>query len=439
MSTALPEFDAQPVAENPPAAEPAARLVEHFFRHESGRLVSVLTRLFGLRNLDLVEDMVQSALLEALQAWRVSGVPDNPSAWMHRVARNKVVDALRHRETVLRLAPGWSRLRPLATEPGFDDLFLDSEIEDSQLRLMFACCHPALVRENQIALTLKALCGFSNAEIARGLLLPEETVKKRIQRARQQLVEQGVNLAVPAALELVDRLDSVHQCLYLLFNEGYATLSGDAAVREDLCEEAARLCHLLCGHARVRSPATFALLALMLFHAARFEARTDAQGRLLLLEDQDRTKWDQDLIARARWFLDQSAAGRSVSTFHLEAGIALLHSSAPSFAETDWQAILKLYDALVQMRPSAIYELNRAIVLAHLEGPAAGIRRIESFASDPSLRHYHLVDATLGELYRRAGDKPRALEHLERARAKTQSACDRELLDRRIAACLPDP
>jgi RNA polymerase sigma-70 factor (ECF subfamily) len=436
MSTPSPRSDAQPVAESPPAAEPAARLVEHFFRHESGRLVSVLARVFGLRNLDLVEDMVQSALLEALQSWRVSGVPDNPSAWMHRVARNKVVDALRHRETLLRLAPGWSRLRPLATEPRFDDLFLDSEIEDSQLRLMFACCHPALARENQIALTLKALCGFSNAEIARGLLLPEETVKKRIQRARQQLVEQRVDLSVPTALELADRLDTVHQCLYLLFNEGYATSCGEAAIRQDLCEEAARLCHLLCGHDHVRSPATFALLALMLFHAARFDARTDAQGRLLLLEDQDRSLWNQELIARARWFLDQSATGRTVSTFHLEAGIALFHCSATSFAETDWKEILKLYDMLVQMRPSPIYQLNRAIVLAHLEGPAVGIRVIESLTSDPSLRHYHLLDAALGELYRRAGNRQRALAHLERARAKTQSACDRELLDRRIAACI---
>ena len=402
-------IDAQPAATSrPPAPEPAARLVEHFFRHESGRLVSVLARVFGLRHLDLVEDMVQSSLLEALHAWRLQGVPDNPSAWMHRVARNKVVDALRRRETVVRLAPSWARLRPLASEPEFDDLFLDSQIEDSQLRLIFACCHPALARENQIALTLKSLCGFSNAEIARGLLVTEETVKKRIQRARQQLVEQGVDLAVPATQDLATRLDSVHQCLYLLFNEGYAASSGDSAIRLDLCEEAARLCHLLCGHAHCSSPATFALMALMLFHAARFQGRTDANGRLLLLEDQDRLQWNQELIERARWFLDRSAEGTSVSTFHLEAGIALAHCTAASFAETDWRGILRLYDVLVRMQPSPIYQLNRAIVLAHLEGPAAGIRIVESLASDSALRQYHLVDATLGELYRRAGEMARA-------------------------------
>jgi RNA polymerase sigma-70 factor (ECF subfamily) len=432
--------DAQPTpVELSPGPEPAARLVEHFFRHEAARLVAVLARVFGLRHMDLVEDMVQSSLLEALRAWRMHGVPDNPSAWMHRVARNKVVDALRHRETLLRLAPSWSRLRPLASEPEFDDLFLDSEIEDGQLRLIFACCHPVLTRENQIALTLKSLCGFSNAEIARGLLLTEETVKKRIQRARQQLVDQNVDIAVPALQDLADRLDSVHQCLYLLFNEGYAASSGDAVVRLDLCEEAARLCYLLCGHDRCRSPATHALMALMLFHAARFEARTDPQGRMLLLEDQDRTRWNQSLIERARWFIDLSAEGTSPSTFHLEAGIALLHCTAASFSETDWGAILRLYDVLVKLQPSPIYHLNRAIVLAHLESPAAGIQVIESLTNDPSLSQYHLVDATLGELYRRAGDMSRAREHFMRARGFTTTAFEQELLDRRLATCTIDP
>ncbi len=410
-------------------------LIEHFFRHEYGRLVAALTRLFGLRHLELVEDMVQSSLLEALHAWRVQGVPEKPSAWMHRVARNKVIDALRQRDTLLRIAPAWARLHPQAGESEIDELFLDSQLEDSQLRMLFACCHPALALENQIALALKSLCGFSNAEIARGLLVPEETVKKRIQRARRQLVEEHVELAVPPAEQLQGRLDAVHRCLYLLFNEGYAATSGDVAIREDLCEEAARLCHLLSGQAHCRSPATDALLALMLFHAARFDARTDAQGRLLLLEDQDRSMWNHDLIARARWLLDRSAAGTTVSTYHLEAGIALLHCAAPSFAATDWPAILRLYDVLVTQRTSAIYQLNRAIALAHVKGPDAGIREIEAFASDPSLRSYHLVDAALGELYRRTGDLHRAFAHLSKARDAATLPCDRELLERRIAAC----
>jgi RNA polymerase sigma-70 factor (ECF subfamily) len=426
-------------AGSPGNPEPAERLVEHFFRHESGRLVSVLSRVFGLRNLDLVEDMVQSALADALQIWRLQGIPDNPSGWMHRVARNKVVDALRQRETLLRLAPAWARLHPRETEPAFDDLFLDSSIEDSQLRLMFACCHPALAPENQLALTLKSLGGFSNEEIARGLLVNEDTIKKRIQRARSQLVEQGVDLAVPNADELIDRLDSVHQCLYLLFNEGYAATTGDVAIRTDLCEEAVRLCHLMVGHQDCRTPPTLALLALMLFHAARFEARTDSEGRLLLLEDQDRSRWDQSLIMRARWFLDLSATGRTISRFQIEAGIAFLHCSATTFAETNWPEILRLYELLVRLHPSPVHELNRAIVVAHLEGPASGIRIIESLADDPRLRHYPLRDACLGELHRRAGATELAREFLVRARDETASRFERELLERRIAACGDDP
>ena len=368
----------------PSRAEPSpSGLVEHFFRHESGRLVAVLVRLFGLRHFDLVEDMVQATLVEALQVWRVRGIPDEPSAWMHRVARNKVVDALRRRETLLRIAPAWARLHPRSAEAELDDLFLDSGIEDSQLRLMFACCHPQLSRENQIALTLKSLGGFCHAEIARGLLVSEETIKKRIQRARQQLVDERIELTVPDREDLARRLDAVHQCLYLMFNEGYAPSRGEEVVRLEVCEEAARLCHLLTNHPDCRTPATFALLALMLFHAARFATRADREGRMLLLQEQDRDRWDRRLIERARWFLDQSAVGDEVSLYHLEAGIALIHCEAPSFAETDWLGILRLYDLLIRRQPSPIYRLNRAIVLATREGAGGRHPRDRAFRGRP--------------------------------------------------------
>ncbi|WP_250846696.1 RNA polymerase sigma factor [Aquisphaera insulae] len=427
----------QPGRGSRPAAEApsAAQLVEHFFRHESGRLVAVLVRVFGLRHLDLVEDMVQASLVEALQSWRTGEIPVEPSAWIHRVARNKVLDALRHRETVLRLAPSWARFRPRSCAPDFDDLFLDTEIADSQLRLMFACCHPSLAAEDRIALTLKSLGGFSNAEIARGLLVAEEAIKKRIQRARQQLVDRGVALAVPASGELLGRLDSVHRCLYLLFNEGYSATCGDSVLRLDLCEEAARLCHLLGEHPHCRTPETLALLALMLFHAARFDGRTDGDGRILLMEEQDRSSWDRSLIARARAFLDESASGRVASVFHLEAGIAMHHCEAPRFEETDWSSIRRLYDVLVARHSSPVHHLNRAIAIAYLEGPLAGIRQIEAIAAEPALRHYYMVDAALGELHRRAGNLGRAREHLARARDRTQSVRERELLEARLAAC----
>jgi RNA polymerase sigma-70 factor (ECF subfamily) len=415
--------------------EPVAPLVEHFFRHEAGRLVSVLTRIFGWRHFELVEDMVQATLMDALDAWRIRGVPDNPSGWVHRIAKNKILDALRRDRIGQRVLGEWAAARP-THEEGLDELFLDAEIEDSQLRMMFACCHPHLALENQLALTLKALCGFGNAEIARALLVGEETVKKRLQRATRDLVDQQIALEPPAAGELAQRLDSVHQVLYLLFNEGYSSSDGETAIRADLCEDAARLCHLLCSDPRFGTPATHALMALMLFHAARLESRLDRRGSVLLLEEQDRGRWDQRLIGRAQEFLARSAEGTVISAFHLEAAIAGHHCAAKSLAETDWPAILRLYDALLTLHRSPVYLLNRVIVVAQIEGPRAGIRALDEAGRDPALRHYHLFDATLGELHRCAGDVVLARRYFEAARRKTSSPYDRELIDRRLAQCV---
>lgn len=415
--------------------EPVAPLVEHFFRHQAGRLVSVLTRIFGWRHFDLVEDMMQATLLDALEAWHVRGVPDNPSGWVHRIAKNKILDALRRDQIGQRVLGEWAAARP-THEEGIDELFIDSEIEDSQLRMMFACCHPYLARENQLALTLKALCGFGNAEIARALLVGEETVKKRLQRATRDLIDHQIALDPPSAEELARRLDGVHQVLYLLFNEGYSSSEGETAIRADLCEEAARLCHLLCSHPRFRTPATDALMALMLFHAARLESRLDQRGSVLLLEEQDRGNWDQGLIRRGQEFLARSAEGTVLSAYHLEAAIACHHCRAKSYAETDWPAILRCYDALLTQQSSPVYLLNRAIVVAQIEGPQAGIAALDEAGQDPALRHYHLFDATLGEFYRRTGDLARARRHLEAAKQKTTSPFDRELIDRRLANCV---
>jgi RNA polymerase sigma-70 factor (ECF subfamily) len=416
-------------------AEPVAPLVEHFFRHEAGRLVAVLTRFFGWRNFDLVEEMVQATLLDALQSWSVHGVPTNPSGWIHRVAKNKVLDSLRRSEIGRRVTREWAAGRP-THEQGVADLFLDSQIEDSQLSMIFACCHPLLAREDQLALTLKALCGFGNSEIARALLAGEEAIKKRLQRATRHLVEQQVSLDPPAGEQLGERLDVVHQVLYLIFNEGHSSSRGETAIRTELCEEAARLCHLLCSHPQCSTPTTRALMALMLFHAARLGARLDDHGCVLLMEDQDRSRWDQRLIVRAKEFLDRSAEGTAISTFHLEAGIALQHCSARSYADTDWPEILRLYDALLTIHRSPVYLLNRAIVVAQIHGPSAGISALQEAGQDAALGRYHLLDATLGEFYRRAGDFARARQHLEAARRKTTSRHDHEIIDRRLARCV---
>jgi RNA polymerase sigma-70 factor (ECF subfamily) len=414
------------------APDQVSPLVEHFFRHEAGRLVAVLTRFFGWRNFDLVEDMVQATLVDALQAWRVHGVPHNPSGWVHRAAKNKVLDALRRDEIGRRVTRVWAATHATHTDE-LDDLFLDAAIEDSQLRTIFACCHPRLARANQIALTLKTLCGFGNSEIAHALLLPEETVKKRLQRATRDLIDHHIALEPPEGDELLERLDAVHQVIYLMFNEGYSSSRGEAAIRADLCEEAVRLCHLLCSQRQCSTPATRALMALMLFHAARLDARLDDHGGILLMEEQDRSIWDRRLIRRAQEYLDQSAEGTVITSFHLEAGIALHHCSAGCYADTDWRAILRLYDALLTIQRSPVYLLNRAIVIGHIDGPEAGIRALDEAGQDAAFRHYHLFDAALGEFYRRAGDLDRARQHLEAARRKTSSPFDQELIDRRLA------
>lgn len=409
--------------------EPAP-LVEHFFRHEYGRLVAVLTRTYGWRHFELVEDTVQSALVEALRHWRMRGTPDNPFAWLRRVAQRKILDVLRQ-QSARQLTIDES---VADTSPVPDDWFTDSGIADSELRMMFACCQPFLSLESQLALTLKTLCGFNNAEIARGLLTNEENIKKRITRAKAELVDRGVQPEVPPAEQLPDRLDSVHRVLYLLFNEGYSSTSADQAIRAELCDEALRLSRLLI-EAPCASPATEALVALMLFHIARLPGRMDPNGSLVLLQDQDRKTWDWRMITEASRLLVGAARGKEMSRYHLEAGIAMLHSHAPSFAETDWRAILRHYDLLLRLEPSPVYALNRAVAIAEIDGPNAGLAALNGIKELNQLRNYHLLDATLGELHRRAGRFHVACEHFRAARGKTPSPFERELLDRKLAQC----
>ncbi len=336
------------------------QLVEHFFRHESANLVAVLTRAFGIRRIDLIEDMVQVAMLEAMHAWKQRGVPDNPAAWIHRVAKNRILDALR-REKTHEQAIALSGHSIDDQESIVEEWLEEEHLPDSLLRMIFVCCHPSLERKTQIALTLKTLCGFGVSEIARGLLLPNETVKKRIQRAKNSLATANVRLELPSSDQLTLRLDVVHDVLYLMFNEGYSTSHGTEPIRDDICEEAARLCHLLC-ESPCSSPATKALLALLLFHAARLDARTDEDGAVILLEDQDRAKWDRRLIGAAQSWLAQSKADQP-TTFHLEAAIAMQHCISPSVEATDWGTIVRLYSRLLQLRESPIYALNRAIAV----------------------------------------------------------------------------
>jgi RNA polymerase sigma-70 factor (ECF subfamily) len=421
-----------------PSTQTSNQLVEHFFRHESANLVSVLTRVFGFSQLQLVEDTVQSALLEALEHWKINGIPDNPAAWVHRVAKNKTLDALRRKNTETKVFAHLEndlRGSGQAAAVEFESLFEPQAIEDSLLRMMFACCHPNLDRHSQIALTLKILCGFGVREIASALLMTEEGARKRVYRAKSMLAEANVGLELPSEAELSDRVAAVNEVLYLMFNEGYQSATADQVIREDVCEEACRLCHLLCqssiADSKNANGSSSALLALMLYHAARLKSRTDDDGGLVMLEDQDRGMWDQNLIGHANHWLNKSSKGK-LTTFHLEAAILQTHCRARSFSETDWTTIVKLYDRLMEIHPTPIYQLNRAIAVGASGEIDEAIDSIKRISDDPKLKNYFLLDCTLAHLFRKAGQTELAIKHLNQAMELAKAEHEKALIRNRI-------
>lgn len=408
----------------------ANQLVEHLFRHESARLVAVLTRAFGIRRLELVEDMVQAALLEAMHAWRHGNVPDNPAGWIHQAAKNRILDALR-REQTWQKAVAMSGQSADAQESLIDEWLDDELLPDSLLRMMFVCCHPLLDRQSQIALTLKTLCGFGISEIASGLLRGNEAVRKQIQRARKTLADAGVPIELPSPAEVNQRLDAVHDVLYLLFNEGYSTSRGSDPIRDDLCEEAARLCHLLC-QSSVATAATKALLSLMLFQAARLPSRTRVDGAAILLEDQDRSQWDVRLMAAATHWLDDSKTSQP-TVFHLEAGIARQHSIASSVETTDWNRIVALYDRLLLHNDSPVYRLNRAIAVGQAGDRALALQELCSLQDRPELQNYPYLNCAMAHLHELDGNDQRAMACYQAALTTTDVPHEQRLLERRIS------
>jgi RNA polymerase sigma-70 factor (ECF subfamily) len=400
------------------------------FRHESGKLVSVLTKIFGPHNLELAEDVVQDTLLKALAQWKIQGLPDNPSAWLFTVARNKALDIIRREKRQQQFSADISYL--LQSEytlvPVLNEMVSNKEIEDDLLRMMFTCCHPSLPAESQAAMILKTLCGFSVAEIAKAFVTNKATIEKRLYRARQQFREEKIGFDIPGARELKGRLNNVLLSVYLLFNEGYSSTQHEELVREDLLSEAMRLGELLARHHITQCPEVWALLALMCFTNARNASRLDQEGNILLLKDQDRNQWNTALIQRAIFYLNQSAEGEALSTYHLEAAIAFEHCSAASYPETNWQNILHYYDLLYQLQSTPVVALNRAIVVSELQGAAAGIKAIESIPGIGFLEEYYLLPATLGELYAQLNDKEKACSYFEKALLLTQSNAQKNLL-----------
>jgi RNA polymerase sigma-70 factor (ECF subfamily) len=408
-----------------------AGVVDHLFRHQSGRMIATLTRIFGPRRLDLVEEVVQDALVKALELWPFQGVPENPSAWLVQVAKNRALDAIRREVSLSEKLPDLSRAFPDRTAPQPDA----GEFADDQLAMTFLCCHPNLSRETRLALTLKTVAGFSVREIARAFLAQEATIAQRLVRGKRQIREERIEFEMPPAGELLGRLDSVLEALYLLFNEGYSAHEGESLLRADLCEEAIRLARMVASHAATDVPKSHALLALLLLQASRLPARVNAEGDLFLMRDQDRSLWDRRLIAEGLMHLDRSAEGCDLTVYHLQAGIAADHAVAPTYAGTNWEDITDLYDQLCALDPSPVIALNRAIALSRWKGPEAGIGAIALIESHPALSRYHFLFATLGELWSELGDKKRAAAYYRSALVYVSTEPERRLLQKRLVAC----
>ncbi|MEK6782077.1 MAG: sigma-70 family RNA polymerase sigma factor [Bacteroidota bacterium] len=418
----------------PEQEEKVQELAGHLFRHEAGKMAAVLTRLLGFQNIELAEDIVQDALLKALNTWKYQGIPDNPSAWLYRTAKNKAIDLLR-KQQVLKKIEG-DLVRELQSEwtltPTVNQLFLENEIEDSQLRMIFACCHPSIPYESQIALTLKTLCGLSVNEIAHGFLTTEETISKRLYRAKEKIRSEKIELEAPSEDLLRERLDAVLHTLYLLFNEGYNSSHPLLLVRQDLCAEAIRLCILLTQQGRTNLPKTGALLALMCFQASRLDARLSDDGSIILLKYQNRQLWNRDLISRGHAYLVSAASGEELSDYHLEAAIAVCHAFAPSFEQTNWHQILSLYELLSNIKPGPIVDLNKAIVTGYVESAQRGIEELNKIEG---LERHYLYHAALGDFYLQMSDKPQARSCYEQALPLTNSNQEKQLIEQKMRLC----
>jgi RNA polymerase sigma factor (sigma-70 family) len=421
------------------AAEPREifQVVEHLFRHEAGKMVATLTRIFGIEHLTLAEDVVQEALARALQTWPFYGVPENPSAWIMRASRNLALDVVRRQNNFREKEPEIIRVMKRDISAPDEILFSEQKIADDRLRLMFVCCHPQIPAEAQAALALRTLCGFGVTEIARAFLTTDAAIAKRLTRAKQKIREAKIPFEIPGGGELARRLDGVLQTLYLLFNEGYKASAGDKLVREDICAEALRLTGLLADHPAGNRPNTHALLALMLLNAARIPARVDDEGHLLRLREQDRTRWRQPMIARGMFHLARSAAGGEISEYHLQAGMAACHCAAKDYASTDWRQILSLYDRLLEFDASPVVALNRAVALAEVRGPQAGIDAVNAIPNLKSLESYYLLHAVLGDFEWQLNRLPFAALHFRRALELSEMKSEQAFLAKRLNACKP--
>jgi RNA polymerase sigma-70 factor (ECF subfamily) len=401
-------------------------------------MVAALTRIFGPHNLALAEDVVQDAFCRALEVWKVRGIPDNPSAWLMTTARHRALDVIRREQTARTFGPELGREleSEWTTAPGIAEAFAEHTIRDEQLRMMFSCCHPLLKEEVQVALILNILCGFGAREIAQAFLARRPAVEKRITRGKQSLAG-ARRLFDLSDAEFGPRLSAVQRALYLLFNEGYHG-SGKSAVRLELCGEAIRLTELLRQHSAAATPTTHALAALMYLHAARLPARVDPGGDLHALGAQDRSRWSSGMLATGLALLERSASGEAVSAYHIEAAIAAVHVSAARVEETDWGAVVALYDRLNAIAPSPVVALNRAIAIGERDGPDRGIEALRAIPESERLSRYPFYPAAMAEMALRQHDREAARAHFEAAIGAARNPAERRFLKKRLQCCSED-
>ncbi|MGB4847988.1 MAG: sigma-70 family RNA polymerase sigma factor [Saprospiraceae bacterium] len=414
------------------------KLVDHLFRHETGKLTSVLTRIFGAHHLELAEDVVQDALLEAIKIWNYQGLPENPTAWLYKVAKNKalnIVDREKYQKEYSAEVSHFLKSEWTANA-AVENLFFETEIHDDQLRMMFTCCHPSISGDSQVSLTLKTLCGFSIPEIARAFLTTDENINRRLKRARQTIRENSIAFEVPEGINLEVRLDAVIQTIYLLFNEGYSASKGNDLIRYELCGEAIRLAELLADSMVIKEKSNvFAILALMYLNSSRFQSRQNEKGDIITMAEQDRTQWDKNLMQKGFYYLDQST-NATISVYHVLATISAYHCSAADFESTDWTSILALYDKLLLIDPSPLVMLNRAIAFAKVNGEKKAIEELKRIEKNPALQSYHLFHSTLAEFYLQSNLFQEAGSSLKKAIDLSSLSIEKEWLQKKLELCL---
>jgi RNA polymerase sigma-70 factor (ECF subfamily) len=413
----------------------AREAVAEAFREDHGRALATLIRVLG--DFDLAEEAVADAYLVALERWPLDGIPDNPGAWITTTARNRAVDRVRRARRFADKAKTIARDAELDADRAANAMLMAAEdemhpIPDDQLRLIFTCCHPALAPESAVALTLRTLGGLTTPEIARAFLVPEPTLAQRLVRAKKKIRDSGIRYEVPTGDRLADRLDAVLRVLYLVFNEGYDASAGEALIRRELCAEAIRLARIVAG-LLPDEPEVLGLLALMLLTDARRPAREGPEGELVRLEDQDRARWDRDRVIEGQALVERALRQRRAGPYQLQAAIAAIHDEAPSTDETDWLQILGLYEVLIRMAPSPVVELNRAVALAQVAGPATGLAAVDTLSGDAAMQEYLFFHATRGDFLRRLERWDQAIEAYGRALELTTNRPERAFLEERLA------